>query len=644
MLRGIWNLSGDPAGALPGVDRLGSAGERTEAGPLAVAAAGGSRPQRAQAGEITCLMSGRLFEPAGDADALGLAPVDGPALIAEAYRRAGAGALAQLRGSFSVAIWDQGRREGVLVCDRLATTPLFIWRGSGRLAFAGELAALLELLPTRPAPDATALAMWLGDGAARDGRTLYDGVTRLGPGELWALTERSAVRRVHWRPRYVEPMAAGHEDLAEALRHEIERSVRRRMSPESTAVILSGGLDSSIVAALAARVKPPGSRLATYSTVFPGSEFDESEKIRELTATLDAEAAAVEVAPQGTLWLALEYLERRQLPLIGAGALIDIPVVREAAGDGARIVLDGQTGDETLGFSPYLLSDALRRGRLGSAVNLARRWPIGYRPTRRQLIWILAHVGLEGAVPVELNARARRRHDPAAITPVWMLPRDRAAYLEHEDPWQWKTASSGPLWWRYLSDLLVHTPHRDTRLDFLRHRAQDAGVETASPLYDADLLDFVLRLPPHLAFDSRFTRPLARESVRGIVPDAVRLQGKKAVFSDFCLDALTGADLPGIEDLVLAPGAELAAYVEIETVRRFWREQRPRPGESTTEWGTMAWRFAVAEAWLRYQRDPGLPAAMLARPDVRPPRARRTTVEGPALFVDWRPVTDAPKI
>jgi hypothetical protein len=101
----------------------------------------------------------------------------------------------------------------------------------------------------------------------------------------------------------------------------------------------------------------------------------------------------------------------------------------------------------------------------------------------------------------------------------------------------------------------------------------------------------------------------------------VRLNSKKADFSAFCFDMLTGADAPGIERLITAPDAELGAYADMKSIRALWQELRQRQGRgyATTGRGTEMWRLVAAESWLRSQADPGFVDEMLARSDVRPP-------------------------
>jgi len=632
MLRGVYNCSGGSAHELAALSRLPMATDGSSPvvwGPLGVA--GDPSTRCAVIGGIGCALEGRLYRPNDLARQLGENDASDVELIALAYRRYGRRVLSSLRGSFSIVLWDKAQRHGVLASDLLATRPLYSWRASGWLLFANELDDLLAVAPTTPGPDLDSLTTWLGGGTWLDGGTLYDGVSRLGPGELIELERASVQTRTYWRPHYTGTMKASRTDLAVGLREELQRSTAARMSPRSSGIVLSGGLDSSIVAAMASRCQPPGATLRTYSAVFPGTDFDESWKVKALTTALGIEAAAFQIAPQGTLWLALQYTRRWQLPLNGAGVLVDLPVI-EAARDGAEVALDGYTGDEVLGFSPYLVADRLSRGRLLAALALTRRWPLGRPATRAEKLWILKNCGLKGASPYRFGRFVRRRRDRDAAGPAWLLPALRRRYVDLDDVWAWKLAGSGPRWWRYLADSLVRGPHRDLRLNYLRHRADAAGLVNGSPLYDADVIQYCLRVPPEVGFDSRFDRPLAREAVRGIVPNEVRLHAEKAVFSSFCFDALTGADSQGIERLLTSGDAELAAYVDMDWVRSQWHAGRPGPERSSTVWGTVIWRLAAGEVWLRSQADPSFVERMLADPAIRAPSIRRVPLGSTSTF------------
>jgi asparagine synthase (glutamine-hydrolysing) len=594
-------------------------------GPLAVTALGQTGPSWAQEGALTCVIDGALYEPDALARTLGSAACADAGLVARAYDRLGADAFTRLRGRFAVAVWDETAGVGALTSDLLATRELFFASTAGATVFATELRDLLGLLPSRPAPDPVGFGTWLGEGTCPADRTLYDGVFRLRAGELLALQTRSAQQRRYWRPRPEPAMTGSRAQLVDGLRAQLERAIGKRLSQRSSAVILSGGLDSSVVTAVAGVTRPRGAGLRTYSAVFPGEDYDETAKIRQVNARTGIAPGAIEIAAQGTLWLALRHTQSWQLPLIAAGSLIDIAATAEASRDGADVVLDGQTGDELFGLSPYLLADRIRHGRLLSAIALADQWPIGRRTSVRNKVWLIKELGLKGAAPHRLGRFVQGRRDDANAGPPWLAPPLRRAFAAREDRWAWKRAASGPLWWRFYSDTLIDAPHREFRLEYLRHRAATEGIVSEPPLYDPDLIGYCLRLPPELAFDRRFDRPLVREAMCHLLPDDVRLQTQKADFTRFCERALVTADAPGIARLLTDPDALIGDWADLTWVRSSWG--RIAAGEHHPGWLSPVWRITAAEVWLRAQADPEFIDTALAQPDVPAPSVRRVALD-----------------
>jgi asparagine synthase (glutamine-hydrolysing) len=593
-------------------------------GPLAAAAMPGSELGCAREGDTTCVMDGALYDGVAQARAMGVEADDDAELVVRAHRRLGTEALTRLRGRHTIVLWDDARQEGVLTCDLLATHELFVCRTVGALVFSTELRDLLGLLPSRPAPDEVGFTTWLGEGTCPADRTLYAGVSRLRAGELIALGRRSADRRRYWRLRHQPAMTGSRAELIDGLRAQLETAIGKRLSPRSSAVILSGGLDSSVVSAVAAATTPSGAQLRTYSAVFPGEDYDESAKIRQVNDRIGIAPGAMEIAPQGTLWLALRYTGSWQLPLIAAGSLIDIAATQAAARDGAEVVLDGQTGDELFGLSPYLLADRIRRGRLLGAVALTDQWPIGRRMSARSKVWLIKELGLKGGAPHGLGRFVHGRQDAGTLGPPWLAPWLRHAFAQREDRWAWKRTARGPMWWRFLSDTLIDAPHRELRLEYLRHRAATEGIVAEPPLYDVDLIEYCLRLPPELAFDRRFDRPLVREAMSDLLPEEVRVQTRKADFTKFCERAMVTADGPGIARLLTAPDALIGAYVDLEWVRASWG--RTVAGHGRPEWLAALWRIAAAEVWLRAQADSQFVDTALAQPDVPAPSVRRVSL------------------
>lgn len=604
------------------VERLRSLSGSSEmvcAGPLVIAHDASVRS--VDLGEIVCFVDGRVHgvherpqQRSGEAtDA---------AAVAERLMREGSAVLTRLRGQFALVVWDKLRQQVMLACDLLALRPLFTRSIIGGTLFATELRDLRQGSASAPTADAETFVGWIAGGHCPEGRTLFAGVERLGPGELLELEPRITRRRTYWTPSYVGTSPAPRAELAAGLHQELQRSIWQHLSGGLNGVVLSGGLDSSIVTAVASEATGGDVSLRTYSTVFPGAEYDESTKVGALARALDLDAATFELKPQGAAWLALRHVVQWQMPLAAPGALIDMSMVSQAATDGATTVLDGQTGDEVLGFAPLLVADRLAHGRLGAVRTLLNRWPLSRPATRQEKLWLVRNLGLKALVPYRLGSFVRSWRTRRTMEPRWLQEQYRRRYAESQDAWAWKTRLSGPRWWRALADTVVWAPHRELRLDYVRNRAAAAGIRAGSGLYDPDLIDFCMKVPPETAFDPEFNRPLAREAMRDLLPDEVRLQREKADLAPFALKILTGPDAVTIERLLNAPTTHIAEFIDIDWLGRQWRERKGSAPAASAFWG-IAWRAAIGEAWLRYQSDPEDVRKLLEDPLVRPPAASR---------------------
>jgi asparagine synthase (glutamine-hydrolysing) len=569
------------------------------------------------AARTICVMDGQLYDLDALARTLGADGGAGPErVVAAGYERWGTEVLDRLRGRFALVLWDRKRRSGLVAVDALGAGGLFLHEAEGTLRFASELSVLLRALPSRPGPDQTEVARWLARGTLHPGRTLYAGVRRLPGGSYVELTGSGRVReRRYWAPRYSPPTGLSHAEAVEAVREGTEAAVRRRMPAEGPAgVLLSGGLDSSSVAAFAAA---SGGEVRAYSLFFPGRpSMDESAFVRTVTANLGVPLTALNVSGGSMLAASLEYLRAWQEPSASPNLVLHRPLLDRVAGDGVNVLLDGQGGDELFGCVSSLLADRLRRGRLRSALSLARRLPgVGPAPSRRVLWNVVRRYGLPEAVPGYARGLARTLRGTQSPAPAWLTPSVSSALSDD------KLAGGngdGPRWWAELSASLTTGRERAGAHDFLRHKNALAGLEGAHPYFDdLELVELALGLPPELAFDPELDRPLLRAATAGLVPDAVRLRRSKSYFDELFRETLAGPDLPTLTRLLAAPDAEVNAYVRPEVVRE-WLLRRAATG-GTGDWAWPLWRLATTECWLRSQAEPSFADRLAAEERLAPP-------------------------
>ena len=563
-----------------------------EAGALTLACA-----TPAQAGGVLAAVAGRVQRV--DALRAGLElPAEGSVeeALAIGYARLGSGLLARLHGPFALVLWDRDRRRGLLAQDQLGGRSLFTVVDGSALLFATEVRVLLALLGRRPAPDELALTHHLVDHAVPDGQTLFAGISRLGGGELLELGDAGRAQRSHWAPRYVAPLREPRGALAARLRSELETAVGDDVPAD--ALLLSGGLDSSVVAALAAP-RAPG--LQAIAAAFPEPELDETEWARRVADTAGIALTTVAIERREPLDAAVAYQAAWALPLPVPGIVIEAPLIASAAALGAAVLLDGQGGDELFGAAHFLIADRVRGLRPVAAWRLARRHPwLGAHPPRRHVWRVFTSVGLHGALAPGLHERARRRRPAERYAPAWLRPRLAQLYRDTQDPWGWKRLD-GPRWWAYLADALTRGRERADLADYLRRRGRMGGVEARSPLLDVRLVELALRLPPETNFDPVTSRPLVREALRDALPADVLARRDKRDFSALHHRALLAPhNLERVRTLLSQRRAEVGAYVDLARVHRDLLDHPPAVGApGWRPWAVHVWNLVTAELWLQ---------------------------------------------
>lgn len=490
-------------------------------------------------------------------------------------------------------VWDPERGEGSLARDQLGVRPLFFAEVGGRFFFASELRDLLSLLPSTPGPDRDGVAHWIALSTRPGTGTLYEGVDRLGPGERLRFGPDGVRRERYWEPAFQEPLDLSPGEWAERVREGLRVAVERRLDPErGTGVLLSGGLDSASIAAVGA-----GSLSACSGTFPEHPQADEAELIAGLRDALGLAGLVAEVRPGGLLASVFDYTATWRAPLLGWGDFWTLPLMRAAAERGIGTMLGGDGGDEVFAPRAYVLADALRRGRPRRVLELARRLPgAGPHVGRRREAAMIASLALAGAMPPRPAGWSLPWADDGA--PSYLAPATRRRIRRSDDPDGWKRLD-GPRWWAFAAHGLFYGIESTGVFEHQRRRAAMAGLEARHPMLDLDLVELALRQPPEQTLDPRFSRPVLREAMAGLLPDSVRMRPQKALFESLIAAAMRGPDGAAIREILTAPDAEIGAYVNRERMEASLFGTAAVQKEGDFRWMWQVWRLLTAEVWLR---------------------------------------------
>ncbi|MFB3916250.1 MAG: asparagine synthase (glutamine-hydrolyzing) [Terriglobales bacterium] len=266
--------------------------------------------------------------------------------VLRAYARWGSDCVHKLRGMFAVAIFDARRKTIWCARDRLGIKPLYYWAGPPGVVFASEVRGLLSCGLFEPQCDRVGLAHFVRFGSVSDPHTLLEGVQSLAAG---ACMEIAAGQIVAMR-RYWEPDGCGtpaeQRNLNSAIRDHLRRAVGEHMlSDVPVASLLSGGIDSSVVTALAAQFSPRPIR--TFTVFFRGTPEDESQFARAIAARYKTDHHEVTLSPEEVLEQVPAAVAAMDLP--SADGINTYVVARAVAGTGSKVILSGLGGDEVFG-------------------------------------------------------------------------------------------------------------------------------------------------------------------------------------------------------------------------------------------------------------------------------------------------------
>jgi asparagine synthase (glutamine-hydrolysing) len=295
-------------------------------------------------------------------------------VLVHLYEEHGEGFAERLRGMFAVAIWDSRRRRLVLARDRFGIKPLYYRDEPGELVFASELRAL-----PRGEVDLDALEAFLAFNSVPAPFSIFAGTHKLPAGHLLVWQDGETRFERYARPVPAEVRDEDSAELAEELRARLRDSVRAHLIADvPVGVLLSGGVDSSLLAALAAQES--GEAVHTFSIGFEERSFDELDDARSVASMYGTRHEELTLRPDAALLLP-RLAETFDEPFADSSALPTY-LVSELAARHVKVALSGEGGDELFGGYYTYAADllALRVGRFAPGVRpLVERLPSSSR-------------------------------------------------------------------------------------------------------------------------------------------------------------------------------------------------------------------------------------------------------------------------
>ena len=511
-------------------------------------------------------------------------------VILAAYTEWGVECLTRLNGMFAFALWDARQNRLFVSRDRFGEKPLYYCLlPRGGIALASEAKALFGHPDLSAALDEDGLAAYLG-GRYResDDRTLFRGIRRLPPAHAMIIDREGTLVRMwrYWASDFSAREERYREDDAIArFRHLLERSVSMRLrSDVPVGTSLSGGLDSSTIVALVARVRGE-SGIVTQNTF--SARFDDDPTLSEgpfidlVVRATGVKGHMIQPSPGGLIEESRRLHYYQEEPFLSASIYMQWCVMELAAANLTTVILDGQGADELLGgYQTYFQSyqrDLLETGRWWSAL--------------RETILFSRRLGRAGHAYSEV----RRRFDPQVNLGLGQLAR---IAMTQPGPSTVDDLLGQPTRGHRFRGLRAHALVHDSLPQLLRYADRNAMAfsrETRLPFLDHELVEFVAGLPDRALVGDGWQKLLLRRAVDGLMPPEVTWRADKMGYAA-PLDRWLRTDLKNWarELLFSGPITHLAAYPNTH-LDMLWEQHQSGSGEHS--WAL--WRWISLNEWLK---------------------------------------------
>lgn len=507
-------------------------------------------------------------------------------VVLEAFIAWGDKAFDKFNGMFGLAILDRKKGQVTLARDHFGIKPLYVYEKDKKVLFASEIKTLLASDVVETEPNDKIIYRYLKFRVQDDAReTFFTNINRLLPGEMMTINKAGTKRKMYTKLREELIELAKHskqysDEEAEEYKKRLDKAVKMRLVGEvPVGTSLSGGLDSSSVAALIAKnleedasnkeLETVGTRQNTFSAVFPNLSNDEEEYVDALIDKYPKKIKAHKIKPTPKTFLEdlQDFVRTQEEPIISTGPYAQYAVMREASKH-VTVLLDGQGADEMMaGYNPYYYVY------------------LNQLKTRKQYRQLMSETRKSGDIVKKILRNKRNKLKPISDL---LQPEFAEKYAGEK-----MVVINDNLKMRLLDDIF-----KNSLQSLLRYEDRNTmrfSLEGRVPFIDKELLKYLFSLDDAAIINQGWNKNILRESMRGILPEKIRARRNKIGFTtpEGEWFKTIHKDLEKI--LASDEFAHRKYFNQLEVLREFKKDEKGKG-----EYGTMAfWRIINVELWLR---------------------------------------------
>ena len=418
--------------------------------------------------------------------------------LLQGYGRWGRGVLDRLKGMFAFAIYDAARKELFVARDRLGIKPIYFITDAEGFRAASEVKVLVGQSETVTAEAISGYLQW---GACPEGEILYPNVQSLPAGHAMTIDLQGEIETWRYWPSQ-KAFSSPTENVIPRLRELIDRAVEEHLlSDVPVASFLSGGIDSSVVTALAAQKL--ANKLQTYSVGFDLAEFDETAIAQEIAQRYGTDHHRIQLSEEEVIHSVTEAVGKLDLPSVDA--INTYIVSRAVAAHGVKVALSGLGGDELFGGYPSFRD--VPRLQLVAALPRFLRRIVGLAGNLGDRLTDLPATGDAGALALWRRRFVTDDMIRRAGLPVASEPFEAPAALPDD---------FAQISWAEITGYMRRMLLRDAD-----QMSMAVSLEMRVPFLDHELAEYILGLPAAVKKRYPGVKGLLVEACRDLLPPSV---------------------------------------------------------------------------------------------------------------------------
>jgi asparagine synthase (glutamine-hydrolysing) len=519
--------------------------------------------------------------------------------IIHAYEEYGPDSLTRFRGMFAFAIWDANKRRLFCARDRLGIKPFYYYWDGKLFAFASEIKALLQHPAISPALEGELVPEYLAFGYVSEDRTLFSGIRRLMPGHHLTLDLSGDKPFLQIRQYWDIPAAAPDTSLTEGewiseCRRRLEETVHMRlMSDVPLGMFLSGGVDSSAIAALMKRMT--SGPIQTFSVGYAEAEFSELGYARRVSETIGTEHHEISVG-MDDFFNALPTVVWHEDEPVAWPSSVSLYFVSQLASQKVKVVLTGEGSDELFaGYGRYrfylMNNDWLRRYKIvpaplrswiRSAIGTSRLLSAAQRRKLRHTFLglgeTLESLYIDNFFSALSESEQRNFGVPGGVSP----------YGNFRHYWDQRGGES-------LLSRMLYADQKTYLVELLMKQDQmsmAASIESRVPLLDHTFVEFAARLPDSMKLRGGTGKYILKKAVEDLLPHDI-LYRPKMGFPTPLRNWLMDPGSASVYELLRNKDGLLASWVDRKALEALIERQQ-RGVEDATD---AIWRLLNFQIW-----------------------------------------------